>query len=282
MVNQYSLAHLTAISCSAPELITHASNGGYDFVSIRMTAVTAEEQLYELVNNRNHLKKTKQLLRATGLGVLDVELIRLGPETEPEEYLPFLEVGAELGARAVITQLPDPDRQRATDRFARLCDLAAPFGLTIDLEFPSWTETHDLKSATDILEAVNKPNAGLLVDTLHFDRSGSSLDDLQKISAEWIHFIHLCDAPEKHPDTVDEIIHTAREGRFFPGEGGLKLQEILHRLPNAPYSLEIPNSKLFGEMGAGEYIRKALETTKSYLKANCIKNIDERITNEAY
>jgi hypothetical protein len=66
-----------------------------------------------------------------------VELVRLDPATEPESFLPFLEAGAELGARAVIAQLPDPDRTRAIDRYARICDLAEPFHLTVALEFDS-------------------------------------------------------------------------------------------------------------------------------------------------
>ena len=83
-----------------------------------------------------------------------------------------------IGARHVIGQLPDPDRSRATERFGRLCDLALDFGLTVDLEFPSWSETGDLPAAAAVVTAVDRSNAGILVDTLHFFRSNSSIDQL--------------------------------------------------------------------------------------------------------
>lgn len=44
--HQYSLAHLTALSLSPPELIDAAAAGGYRFVGLRMTKVTAEEPHY--------------------------------------------------------------------------------------------------------------------------------------------------------------------------------------------------------------------------------------------
>jgi sugar phosphate isomerase/epimerase len=267
MTYEFSLAHLTVLQCSPPEMVTIASETGYQFVSLRMTAVTSNERTYPLMDDRAMMKETKARMADTGVGVLDIELARMDPQTEPESYLKFLEAGAELGARAVIAQLPDPDRGRATDRFGRLCDLAQPFGLTVDLEFPSWTATPDLKAAVAVIQAVNKPNAGLLVDTLHFDRSRSRREDLRNLPREWFHFIHLCDAPKEIPATTDEIIYTARAGRYFPGEGGLDLRAILDCMPTVPYSLEIPNETLMKALGPEEFARRAIRAAERYLQA---------------
>lgn len=266
MAYEFSLAHLTVLQCAPPEMVTIASKSGYQFVSLRMTAVTPNERTYPLMDDRTMMKETRARMADTGVGVLDIELARMDPQTEPETYLKFLEAGAELGARAVIAQLPDPDRARATERFGRLCDLAQPFGLTVDLEFPSWTDTPDLKSAAAVIEAVDKPNAGLLVDTLHFDRSRSKLEDLRNLPREWFHFIHLCDAPKEIPTSTEDIIYTARAGRFFPGEGGLNLREILNGMPRVPYSLEIPNEALMKELGPEAFARRAIHAAKRYLE----------------
>jgi sugar phosphate isomerase/epimerase len=192
-------------------------------------------------------------------------LVRLDPETEPESYLACLEAGGELGARAVIAQIPDPDKGRAIDRFARLCDLARPFELTVDLEFLPWTDDRDLNTAAEIIAAAAKPNAGILVDTLHFNRSHSRLKDLRRLPRNWFHFVHLCDAPAEIPATTEEIIYTARAGRFFPGEGGLNLREILDCMPTVPYSLEIPNEALMKELGPEEFARRAIRAAEQYL-----------------
>jgi len=60
------------------------------------------------------------------------------------------------------------DRAFIIDRFAETCDLAAPFGLTVNLEYPAFSRLTCLEDATDILRAARRPNQGLLVDTLYY------------------------------------------------------------------------------------------------------------------
>jgi sugar phosphate isomerase/epimerase len=263
---EISLAHLTVLQLSPPEMIEVAAKTGYQFVSLRMTKVTPTEQLFDLLDTPKNLQITKAALAREGIRVHDVELARMPPDVEPRSYVPMLEIGAELGARSVITQLPDPDRSRAADRFAELCDLAMPLGLKIDLEFPSWTETPNLDSAVQILRAVNRPNAGILVDALHFDRSRSSLEQLADLPAEWFNFVHLCDAPHPIPDSLEDLIFTARAGRSFPGHGDIDLKAIVERIPLVPYSLEIPNHKLMEKLGVETFCLQAREETEKFLK----------------
>lgn len=266
MAYEFSLAHLTVLQCTPPEMVEIAAKTGYQFVSLRMTAVTPNERTYALMEDREMMRETKARMADTGIRVHDIELARMDSATEPETYLSFLEAGGELGARSVIAQLPDRDRERAAQRFGRLCDLAKPFGLNVDLEFLTWSETADLKAAASVLEVANRPNAGILVDTLHFDRSRCSLEDLKKLPREWFHFVHLCDAAKEIPTTTDGLIHTARADRYFPGEGDLNLREILDCMPVVPYSLEIPNDTLMKEFGPEEFARRAIRAAEKYLE----------------
>jgi sugar phosphate isomerase/epimerase len=264
--HDYSLAHLTALSLSPPELIEAAAEAGYRYVGLRLTRVTPQEPHYPLATDSALMRTTKVRLAATGIEVLDVELARIGPDENPRDFLRFLEAGAELGARHVITQLPDPDRARKIARFAELCELASPLGLTIDLEFPSWTETPDLTEATRVVRAAAQPNAGLLVDLLHFARSGSSVSDLRELPAEWFHFAHVCDAPAPVPSTVEGLIHTARFERLFPGEGAIDIHGILAALPSGiPYALEIPHAKQVAQVGGKEHARLAIAAARAHL-----------------
>ncbi len=212
------------------------------------------------------MRTTKIRLAATGVEVLDIELARISPDDDPDDFQRFLEAGAELGARHVIAQLPDPDRNRKIDRYARLCEMARPFGLTLDLEFPSWTETPDLHTAARILREADQPNAGILVDLLHFARSGSSIAELRQLPPEWFHFVHVCDAPPTVPATNEGLIHTARFERLFPGEGGIDVHGILDALPpGLPYALEIPRATLVAQVGGKQHARMALAATRDYL-----------------
>ncbi|MEU7905059.1 TIM barrel protein [Actinoplanes sp. NPDC049118] len=265
--HDYSLAHLTALSLSPPELVEAAADAGYRYVGVRLTRVTPQEPHYPLATDPALMRTTKVRLAATGVEVLDIELARLGPHEDPRDFQRFLEAGAELGARHVITQLPDPDRNRKVDRFAQLCELARPLGLTVHLEFPSWTETPDLGEATRVLRAADQPNAGMLIDLLHFARSGSSVADLRELPAEWFHFAHVCDAPAGVPPTNEELIHTARFERLYPGEGGIDLDGILAALPpGLTYALEIPRAQLVAQIGAKEHARMAIAAARRRLE----------------
>jgi sugar phosphate isomerase/epimerase len=263
MGRQFSLAHLTVLGTSPLELIDIAAGAGYDYASIRTTAVAPGEQVTPLAGDPSMVRQVVHRLADTGMRVLDVELARLGPDEEPDQYLPVLEVAAEVGARHVIGQLPDPDRTRATDRFGRLCDLALDFGLTVDLEFPSWSATGDLATAAAIVGAVDRSNAGILIDTLHFFRSPSSLDQLTTLPRAWFRFIQLCDAPAMAPASVDGVIHAARAARSLPGYGGLPLRELLALLPPGPYSLEVPNDVLHRELGTAGFARLLLTLARA-------------------
>jgi 4-hydroxyphenylpyruvate dioxygenase len=264
----YSLAHLTALSLSPPELVDAAAAAGYQYVGLRLTKVTMEEPHYPLTQDPALMRATQTHLAATGVRVLDIELARLTSSDNPRDYLRFLEAGAELRARHVIAQLPDANFDRKVERFAELCQLAKPLGLTINLEFPSWTETGTLDEATRVLRAANQSNAGMLIDLLHFARSDSSIEALADLPRDWFNFVHVCDAPAKIPRTTQGLIHTARFERLSPGEGGIGITAILDALPdNLPYALEIPKAMLTAQVGAREHARIALAATKQYLEA---------------
>jgi sugar phosphate isomerase/epimerase len=279
MTYEFSLAHLSALSLPPPRLVEVAARAGYRYVGLRLNRVTPTEPLYALAEDRALMRETKARLADSGVAVLDIELARMGPDNDARSYLPILEAGAELGAPHVLTQLPDPDRGRAVERFVALCELARPLGLGIDLEFISWTETPGLADAVEVLNEASQPNAGILVDTLHFARSGSSLDQLRRLPREWFRYAQVCDAPAQGPATREGIINAARFARLFPGEGGLGVREILACLPPAiPCALEIPRAFLSKLMGVEEYVKLAIRATDNNLNAHDDDGLTSNVT----
>jgi sugar phosphate isomerase/epimerase len=266
MKHDYSLAHLTALTLTPPQLVDVAARTGYRYVGLRMTRVTPDEVLYDLARDKALMKATKARLADTGIAVHDSELFRMDPALEPENFLAELDATAELGAHHLIAQLPDPDDERKTARFARLCDLAKARGIFVSLEFPHWTETGNLAEAMRVLRAANRSNAGILVDMLHFARSESSLAELAALPREWFRFAHVCDAAKEVPPTLEGVIHTARDERLFPGEGGIDIHGILACMPqDIPYALEIPRVTLTRAVGPEEVARLAITVARSHL-----------------
>jgi sugar phosphate isomerase/epimerase len=265
---EFSLAYLTVFGATPLEQIEIAARAGYDYVGLRQTPVAPGEVVATLADDPTMMRRVTTRLAETGVEVLDVELARLGPDEAPEDYLGLLEVAATLGARHVIGQVRDPDRTRGVERFARLCDLAAGFGLTVELEFPSWLETGSLSTAAALVRAVGRANAGILVDALHFFRSESSLEELDGIPRDRFRFVQLCDAAQPIPTSVEGVIHIARAARSLPGYGRLQLRTLLAHLPPVPYALEVPNEVLRHELGTAEYARLVLATSRE-LVAEC-------------
>ena len=229
---QFSLAHLTVLGCAPPEMTYIAARAGYDFVSFRTIFFgLPNEPNYALADNREMLRQTKKALDYTGIRLWDIELARIYDGLDPKSYLPAMEIAAKLGGRHVLTSIWTPERNFAIECFGELCDLAKPFGLTMNLEFVTWADVTTLTEAIQILRAVDRDNAGLMVDTLHFHCSRVKLAELDEVPREWFHFAHLCDAPPEIPNTKAELIHTGRDERLYVGEGAIDIVSIAEDVP---------------------------------------------------
>lgn len=265
-VPRFSLAHLTLLRCPPPELTEIAARAGYEYVGYRLIPFGLEtEPRYPVATDRSLLKHTRAALRATGVRLLDIELARIHADVDVRTYLPAFECAAEMGAQHVLTSVWCADVGFARDRFAELCELAAPLGLTVDLEFVSFAAVATLAQAVHLLRACPYPNAGLCVDTLHFDRAGTPAAELDGLPAAWFHYAQICDAPAHHPGDDDYARHIAREGRLFTGHGAVDVRGILAHIPAVPYSIELPNARLLDQLGAEEFARRCLVSARQYL-----------------
>ncbi|MGP6461526.1 sugar phosphate isomerase/epimerase family protein [Pseudomonas parakoreensis] len=262
-----SLASLTVLELSPPQMVEVAARAGYSHVGLRLEPATPEEYHFPLVADGGLRRQTLARLRDTGIAVLDVEILRLKPHTVVADFEKLLAVGAEFGASELLVAGNDPDEQRLTDNFAALCDLAAPYGLHPHLEFMPWTDACNLEQALRIVANADRENAAVLVDAFHFDRSGSRLEDLASVAPARLRYAQLCDVAGPRPADMAEILRQARNERRFPGEGDCDLHGLLRSLPaNIPLSLEIPTVKLLEQGVSGlQRAQRALDRTRELL-----------------
>ena len=268
MMPSFSLAALTVLELAPPALIDVAAACGYDYVGIRLLPAMAGGIAYPLMEDEAGLKETLARLDATDITVADLEVVAFRPETEIASFVAFFETGARLGAKNILIAAYDPDLTRFTDRYAAFCEAAAPYGLTADLEFMPWTYVPDLATANKIVAQAGQPNAGVLVDALHFDRSNSSIAELARVPAHRLHYWQLCDGPAERPATTEEMIHAARYERMFPGEGGIDLVSLARAMPaDLAISIEVPTAELAKSVDAKTRARRALAAARNVIAA---------------
>lgn len=261
----YSLAQHTVPRWKPAEILYNAKQLGFDMVSIRsIPQGVPGESVFDLTNPVIY-QATKQAIDETGLFIHDVDLAAIYENTDVLSWERRLEAAARIGAKSVVSSIWTSNRDIYTKKFATLCDLAAQYGLTVNLEFVTWAEIKGLKDAAYLLKDVDKENARILVDTLHWHRSGVSFDDLSLCDSKWFDLIHICDIAADMPNTLEEIARTGRQERLYAGEGVSPIREIVAAMPkDAILSIEIPNQARFSQYGAYEFARRCIETTKAY------------------
>ena len=138
-------------------------------------------------------------------------------EAEAEQSVAMAEA---LGARALLTVVlePEMDRSAALEGLDQLCELVAPAGLQVCLEWLPWTAMATMASAMDLMEACGRPNAALCFDTWHWMRQpgGPDTAELDRLDGARLGYLQLCDvAPEPGADVFAE----AMSNRLLPGDG---------------------------------------------------------------
>lgn len=261
-VEKYSLAYLTTAPMQAPEMIQLARDVGFETIGARLTS-TAPNEPSALLEDASLQRATISCIKATGVGILDVEVLRIDPDFEVKEHKRLFEVAAMLGAAVVLAIGDDPDELRLRDRFGELCELAAPYHLDVQLEFMPWTAVPDARTALRIVSSIGKSNAKILVDTLHVARSQTTLDDLSAIPADMIKSVQICDGNNCGVMSPEAMMQSARYGRLLPGEGDVDIPGILSRLPNGlRIGVEVPNSIRLAELGPKSWAERALVASK--------------------
>ena len=208
---------------------------------------------------REYEPGTRRLLDDLGLGVTEVDgpmsWLPEQPGTDPHAVL---DVAAELGARAVtVLDITGQLHPGAVEHYAALCELAAPTGVTMQIEPFPWSGIASLRAAAAIVEAVNHPQAGVLLDI-------------------W----HLLRGPDRgvltHPDTVvavqvNDVLTTAMENvrdeamhhRQMPGREARRIIDALRAAGNnAPLELEVFNDELHA-LTAAEIATRAATALRS-------------------
>ncbi|HEX3247565.1 MAG TPA: TIM barrel protein, partial [Chloroflexota bacterium] len=217
------------------------------------------------VDDKELMLETRKRLNDTGLQVLDVEAIWVDASINVSDYERLFEAAASLGARYAVAMIHDPDETHGTGSFAALCELAAPYGVTVNLELAKYSAVTSIDQAARVVHSCASRNAAVLIDTLHFARAGGAASDIRAHRESLAQYIQIADAPKTPPADVSLYRDEALNWRLDPGAGDLPLAEMLGILPaDTPLSVESPNRKL-DHLSAVERARCALQETRGLI-----------------
>lgn len=245
------IAHFSCIDVPPLEFVRLSGEIGYAAVGLRLHPAFQSAPFYTLRPGSAEMRSVKVALQQAGIAVYDIEFVVIDETFSASELLPVLESAGELGARRLSVCGDDPDKSRFAANLTALAELAAEFGMAVDLEIMPWRRIGTLAAAADAVEATRRTNIGVLIDALHLSRSGAVPADLRSVSKELVRSVQLCDAVAERPSDNAALVAEARGGRLLPGQGALPLQDLLRAVPSdATLSVEVPNTGLPAERHA--------------------------------
>jgi sugar phosphate isomerase/epimerase len=198
---------------------------------------------------------TARMLREVGITARVIEAVSRwvdGPEAAVAHDEAQLDMAVALEADLVLAATIDPviDAGRATEGLSAICELAAQRQVRVAVEFIPFTAIPDLATAWRLVEGSKAPNAGIVLDMLHWyhQPGGPNYDLLQRIPGERIHYVQVCDAAAVTPAGLEDYLAYALGGRRAPGTGVVDITRLLESLAGIdadPYlALEVFNTEL--------------------------------------
>ena len=130
-----------------------------------------------------------------------------------------------LGSRVLLACSSSSSHAQGEKEFLvrdlqKLAMLAVPLDVHIAYEALSWgRHVNEYPQAWDLVQAADRANLGVALDSYHLLANETPLDGLQEIDPRKIALVQLSDFMWREVRSPEDRIETARHFRVFPGEG---------------------------------------------------------------
>jgi sugar phosphate isomerase/epimerase len=264
-----SLDHLTTIDASVLQTIAIAGQMRCRYISIiPAMPILPELGVPDIVRDFRLHQKIRRACEDHGVRIHALEGFLFTPDITLEALKPLFEMAAAVGAHSGVAIILDPNRPRVCDNFAKACEWAPRYGMSLNIEFTTATHAVSLSDTLDLIKEAGAPDsARIVVDILHLMRSGAPVDTLATIDPARIGAAQICDgfmnATEQHYRERELI----RE-RLEPGQGDFPLaQFVRHLSPNTVIGVEVPmeTRRLAGESTLAR-AQRAIEATRRLIR----------------
>lgn len=248
-----------------PEMVSIAAETGYQGISLASgkmflaPTMNTGVPIHSVIEDAALRRETMKRAASTGVKLDLMEGIILSPALDMEKCRMALDVTQEMGITQIATFDSDPDRGRASEHLAELCDMAADRGIGVCIEFHPRSQLRSVAQTAQLIGQGKYSGLKMLIDALHLARGGGTPQDVANVSPHVIDSAQFCDGPATSPDTKSYQYEAMFE-RQVPGDGQLPLKALLTAIPStAVIYLEVPLRALReGGVSATERARRVI------------------------
>ena len=105
-----------------------------------------------------------------------------------------------------------------------MSDVAGEIALAFEFLGKPGCSVPMLDMAVEIVDAADRENVGMVIDTFHFHAGGSRLVDLANVPADKLFVLHLNGCEDRPREQLTDA------HRLYPGEGAIPIEAILRAL----------------------------------------------------
>lgn len=227
-----TLAHLT-LSTTPFEMVSATAAAGFDGAGIRICGRhVGDTSFVDIIGDKAAIRDLRMRADDGGIEISNVSAFQFYPGLTLDHLRGVVETTAALEAKTLVVNVFIQGDQ-GFDLFTRYGELAKSAGLRLALEFLPYSAIRTMTDAANFICNSGLDNAGILLDSLHLDRSGGTADDIRALDKSLIAFAQICDAERLvSPKSDEELKQEARTARLKLGEGELPLGAFMDVLPD--------------------------------------------------
>jgi sugar phosphate isomerase/epimerase len=270
-VNRLGIEMLTLLGMNPVDHVQLAAELGCVSISTGLTGLPltmfgiddfAPYPMWSLRDDPNLRREMITAMRDTGVHIGLGEGFRARSDGKPSDFANDLDLMAELGARRINAICIEDDLEMGKDQLARLSEMTVTCGMEFTIEFTPPIGINSFELALEVCRHIGRGKARVLVDSMHFFRTGGTVEKLQAVDPDWIGYAQLCDARLAPWD--EGYFSEAMFARQVPGEGELPLREWIAALPETcEIGLEVPRlSDLRGGMSPRDHAARVVKAAR--------------------
>jgi sugar phosphate isomerase/epimerase len=250
-VNRLGIEMLTLFGMNPVEHVKLAAELGCVAISTGLTGLPssmmaamghADFNLYDpwsLEDDPALVREMKAAMVDTGVYISLGEGFRVRDDGDVRDREAGLDLMADLGARRINAVSMERDMARTYDQLGALADMVIERGMLFTVEFAPANTISNLADALAAVDHIGRGRCHILLDSMHFFRSGGTVDQIKDLDPELIGYAQLADAPLV--SAYSTYLPEAMFDRMVPGTGEFPLRDFIAALPaDCEIGLEVP------------------------------------------